>query len=76
MMVFEAVGIGALGGVVGTSCGVIATSLASASRGWTPVLEPALLALAPTAGIVVGVVSGVYPALYAARISPMRALRG
>jgi len=59
MMVSEAVLTGAIGGLMGTSAGVLTISAVCAGHGWAPVIDPALLLLAPAAGAVAGrLVSG------------------
>ncbi|NMM91243.1 hypothetical protein B2J88_44245 [Rhodococcus sp. SRB_17] len=67
--------LGSIGGCVGASVGIISVVVISVVNEWTPVMDPSLLLPSPLLGTVVGVVSGVYPALRAARIEPMDALR-
>jgi putative ABC transport system permease protein len=67
--------LGALGGLFGTTFGVISVVAVAATRRWTPVMEPFTVATAPLVGVVIGLLAGVYPALRASRIEPVAALR-
>lgn len=71
----ESTTLGALGGILGTSLGVIVVVAVSAAKQWTPVLDPWLPIAAPIAGAFVGLVAGLYPALKAASVEPITALR-
>jgi len=75
LIVLEAAGVGALGGLLGTALGVLATSAIASTNHWTPVMNMNLVLAAPFVGIGVGVVAGSYPAARAAFITPMAALR-
>ncbi|MEU6946024.1 ABC transporter permease [Streptomyces sp. NPDC046316] len=71
----ESGALGALGGLVGTSLGVLTVVGVAVVRDWTPVIHPTTAAGAPAIGLVTGVVAGLYPAWRAARIEPAEALR-
>ncbi|MEM9202508.1 MAG: ABC transporter permease [Actinomycetota bacterium] len=67
--------LGFIAGVVGTSIGVLTVVGVSAVNTWEPVLQPWLPLATPLLGLVIGVVSGAYPAWRAAAIEPIAALR-
>jgi putative ABC transport system permease protein len=71
----ESSAMGALGGIIGASIGVLVVVGISATRTWTPVLDPWIPLAAPLLGAVIGLVSGTYPAVRAARMEPVDALR-
>jgi cell division protein FtsX len=71
----ESSAMGALGGLVGASIGTLVVVGISAMRTWTPVLDPWIPLAAPLLGAVIGLVSGTYPAIRAARMEPVDALR-
>lgn len=72
----ESAALGTVAGVLGTSLGILTVVTVSASREWTPVLNPLLPFAAPFLGTVIGLVAGTYPAWKAANLEPIAALRG
>lgn len=71
----ESATVGALGGIVGTSVGIVAVAAISAARDWTTTLDPMLTLPAPLIGLITGLLAGTHPAWRASRISPAEALR-
>jgi putative ABC transport system permease protein len=71
----EAAVIGTIGGIIGVSAGVLIVAGTAAAKGWAPILEPALILLAPLLGTLAGLLAGAYPAWRASRISPIEALQ-
>ncbi|MFD0571160.1 ABC transporter permease [Kitasatospora gansuensis] len=71
----ESTVLGTLGGLVGTSLGVLTVLAVAAARDWTAVMQPAATLTAPLIGSVIGLLAGLYPSLRAARTDPLKALR-
>jgi putative ABC transport system permease protein len=67
--------LGAVGGLIGTSFGIATVVIVAVEHHWTAVLDPAATLPAPLIGALTGFAAGAYPALRAARIEPLEALR-
>lgn len=67
--------LGGVAGLVGTVIGLIVLTCYSLVQGWVPTGNPALIAGAPPAGVLVGAIAGVVPALRASRTPPAVTLR-
>ena len=72
----ESVVIGLLGGLIGSALGVFAVVAVSMAKEWTPILDTMVVIGAALLGGVIGLGAGTYPALKAAGIEPITALRG
>ncbi len=72
---FESASMGVIGGIIGASVGVLIVAAVSAYQVWTPVLDVEAPLLAPLVGGLIGLLSGAYPALRAAHLEPVEALR-
>ncbi|HEX4106657.1 MAG TPA: ABC transporter permease [Solirubrobacteraceae bacterium] len=67
--------LAAIGGLAGLALGAGATEIYAAARHEPFVVPVYALIAAPAAGLLIGAIAGLYPAMKAARLSPTEALR-
>ncbi len=67
--------LGLVGGILGASLGTFVVVGVAAFQGWTPVLDAWVPLAAPLVGIIIGLFSGLQPAVKAASLEPVEALR-
>ena len=74
-VLLEATVVGAVAGVMGASIGAIVVTVNAGVHGVPPTLDLRLLVVGPVAGVLVAVLASLVPAVRAARIDPIVALR-
>ena len=67
--------MGIVGGILGASVGTLVVVGVSAYHQWSPVLDFLAPLGAPLLGGLIGLAAGAYPAIRAARMEPVEALR-
>ncbi len=75
LFLVESTTISLLGGLVGIVLGLIAASIIASATGWTTAVSGGALALSAGISALVGIVFGTWPAMRAARMDPVTALR-
>lgn len=70
----EAILLALLGGAVGVAVGALSTAVYAITRNWPVVVPPLAWAGGFAAGLLIGALAGLLPALRAARMSPTEAL--
>ncbi len=71
----ESAALGTLGGITGTTLGVLTVVGVAAAKDWSAILPTWLPPVAPLLGTLTGLLAGLYPAWRATRIEPADALR-
>jgi putative ABC transport system permease protein len=71
----ESTALGLLGGLIGTTIGVAVVIAVAISQHWTALLPAWAVLSGPLFGSMTGLCAGLYPALRAAAIEPVQALR-
>jgi putative ABC transport system permease protein len=71
----EAIVLALIGGIAGVAFGSLATAVYASAKGWAVVVPPLAWSGGFGAALVIGAVSGLLPAVRAARLSPTDALR-
>ncbi len=71
----EAVLISILGGLIGIAFGFSLSRIIAAAAGWSTVVTPGSIAVAFGVSVGIGLLFGIYPAVQAAKLDPIEAIR-
>jgi putative ABC transport system permease protein len=75
LFLMESFSISLLGGLTGIIAGLVISKTVALSAGWPTVVTPFSVLLSFTVSVTVGLISGLYPAIRAAELNPIDALR-
>jgi putative ABC transport system permease protein len=75
LFLIEGLVISLLGGLSGILVGTVIARVVAASAQWPTVITPVSVVLSFSVAVAVGLISGIYPALRAAELNPIDALR-
>jgi len=73
--IVESFSISILGGLAGIAMGIAIARGVAAAAGWPTVVTPGSILISTGVAVAVGLASGIYPALRAANLDPIEALR-
>lgn len=71
----EAVLISIVGGLIGIACGFLLSRIIATAAGWSTVVTFSSIAIAFGVSVFIGLLFGIYPAMQAARLDPIEAMR-
>src|SRR5579859_6870206 len=71
----EAVMISIVGGLIGILCGFTLSKVIAAAAGWSTVVTATSIGVAFGVSVGIGLVFGIYPAMQAAKLDPIEAIR-
>lgn len=71
----EAVLISIVGGLIGIACGFALSQIIATAAGWSTVVTFSSIAIAFGVSVFIGLMFGIYPAVQAAKLDPIEAMR-
>jgi ABC-type antimicrobial peptide transport system permease subunit len=71
----EGAALGLIGGLLGSSSGVITVLVVSTTQHWVPALDPTTIGLGMGIGFITGLLAAIVPSIRASKTQPALALR-